>query len=366
MHDTTNIPPATPEEKRPSRPMGISPATRQAAFTAQVIDGLKTLAWVAPLTILIWIYAERKQATTRQNVSIPVEIRVNAKDKLVVPSDQNFTATLSGPQASVQRMIEAIGVPTADRHALIQITLDANSSGELRLSSGDYLLRNPIFRQAGISVRDVLPTTFTVTVFDMEERILPVRAPEGLKNIANPRFVPSEVTVRAPKQVLEAATKNNRDFVLADLSKADAINQPGHHDVPGVSVTPAFAPEHVTIEPTTVTASFEVNRPDAEATLEYPVPIWPAAPTAILAKYKVECPVVIPNIRVVGPPDQIDLLKSGGYRVVALLYVTPDDLRDGATHRKVLRFDLPPGVRVANDPEQYAVQFTLSERQQSE
>ena len=109
-----------------------------------------------------------------------------------------------------------------------------------------------------------------------------------------------------------------------------------------------------------------MNRPDAEATLEYPVPVWPSGPTAFLAKYKVECPVSVPNVHVMGPQDQIDLLKNGGYRVVALLYVTPDDLRDGNTHRKVLRFDLPPGVRVTNDPEQYTVQFTLMERPQTE
>jgi hypothetical protein len=369
MHEPTSTPTPAADETQPSRPLGLGRIAREAPFAARFIDGLKTLAWVAPLTILIWVYAERKQAIRRESVPIPVEVRVNSKDKLVVvrsPADQNFTATLSGPQASVQRVIETIGVPTADRHAVIQITLDGQSSGDLSLAAVDYLRRNPIFVQAGISVRDVVPANLNVTVYDMEERVIPVRAPDSLKNVTNPRFVPSEVTVRAPKQVLEDATKNNRLYVLPDLSKADAINQPGHHDVPGVSLLPAFPAEHVTIEPKTVTASFEVNRPDAEVTLEYPVPVWPAGPTAFMTKYKVECPVSIPNIHIVGPQDQIDLLKNSGYRVVALLYVTPDDLRDGNTHRKVLRFDLPPGVRVTNDPEQYTVTFTLIERPQNE
>ena len=76
-----------------------------------------------------------------------------------------------------------------------------------------------------------------------------------LKNVNNPRFVPSEVTVRAPKQALEEAAKANRLFVVADLAKADTISQPGHHEVPGVAVTAAFRPEHVTVEPKTVMAA---------------------------------------------------------------------------------------------------------------
>ena len=44
-------------------------------FTREaVISNLKTLAWVVPLTLLIWIYAEREQVGTQKDVSVPFEL----------------------------------------------------------------------------------------------------------------------------------------------------------------------------------------------------------------------------------------------------------------------------------------------------
>src|SRR5436305_9069569 len=39
----------------------------------QIASGLRSLLWVAPLTVLIWIYAEREQ-TTNAPVNIPIEV----------------------------------------------------------------------------------------------------------------------------------------------------------------------------------------------------------------------------------------------------------------------------------------------------
>ncbi len=370
MPDAT--PPTSPtpiDETRTVRPLEYGSLSKRSVVVDKVIDAIKTLAWVMPLTLLIWIYAERKQSATRSNVSFPVEVRINSKDRMVVlrdPPDHNLFATLTGPQANLQRVIDTIQAPLPGDRAVLQINVNPKAtSGDLTLDPKDALRTNPIFAQNGVSVRDVIPGGIRVTVMDMEERIVPVRAPDGVKNLANPRFVPAEVTVRAPRNVLKEAADNNRLYVIADIGKVEALNQSGRHEVPSVAVTTGFPSEYATIEPKIVTASFEVNRPDAEITIDS-VPVWPAGSTPFLARYKVECKTLsIPGVHIVGPQDQIDKLKSG-LPVVALLYVTPDDLRNGETHRKLVRWDIPDGCKVTGDPELYTVTFSLVERPQQD
>lgn len=332
------------------------------------LDGLKTFAWVAPLTILIWIYAERKQSATRNGVTVPVEVRINAKDKIVVlknPSDSNFIATLSGPQGSLQRVLDTLSTPLPGNHAPVQIVVDGKLSGDVPLSAQEYLRRSPLFAQAGIAVRDVFPATMTVSVLDMEDREVPVKAPDGIKDLTDSRFVPSQVTVRAPKVVFEKAAQDNRLYVTADLAKVEAARQPGHHDVKSIPVTPAFPSEYATLDQRAVDASFEVKRADAEATLNS-VPIWPAANVPFWEKYSIaECPTSLGIIHVKGPQDRIDEIKSQTFKVVALLYVTPDDA-DGTTKRSVLKIDLPAGVTVTDDAEQYTINFRVAKRSTTE
>src|SRR5689334_9844341 len=68
---------------------------RDAFGKQQLLDALKAFLWVAPLTILIWIYAEREQLATRKNFRVPVEIR-SADPRQVItitsPADESLSA----------------------------------------------------------------------------------------------------------------------------------------------------------------------------------------------------------------------------------------------------------------------------------
>src|SRR4051812_28677703 len=41
----------------------------------QLAAGVKQLMWVAPLTLLIWVYADREQQVPARGVLVPVEVR---------------------------------------------------------------------------------------------------------------------------------------------------------------------------------------------------------------------------------------------------------------------------------------------------
>src|SRR6059058_717573 len=77
----------------------------------QVISNLKTLAWVVPLTLLIWIYAEREQVASMKDVAVPfdlVSIDPNVSVSLSRTQDKNLLLELQGPQARLQDVLTAL------------------------------------------------------------------------------------------------------------------------------------------------------------------------------------------------------------------------------------------------------------------
>src|SRR5438094_5206075 len=82
---------------------------RENVTREQVISNLKTLAWVIPLTLLIWIYAEREQVGTMKDVSVPFELATDPNRSVSLaetrpPQDKNLILEIQGPQARLQEV----------------------------------------------------------------------------------------------------------------------------------------------------------------------------------------------------------------------------------------------------------------------
>ena len=357
--------------EQPSKPgvRTLDYGTPRAGFpgSEKLIDILKTLAWVAPLTILIWIYAEREQALSQPNVSISIEVRTTDGSRIITlkaPADRNVTATLSGPRTLVERIIHDLQSGSPD-HAALQIYIDPGKlpRGESSLETARYIANNPLFKGQGISVKEISPPTLRVDIDDFETQSLEVKSPPNIQNVQEVRFIPSKVTVRAPGRVFKDADASKL-YVVADFSKLGLLDQPGRHVVPGVPVSLAFRGESFNIDPQTVTASFEVKKPEAEMDLES-IAIFTDAPLPIFNGYRLDFkPLTVPRIHVMGPQDQIDQLKNNEFKPRAILDIAPEDTDQaaGAVHKKRLHFILPKDVRVVSDPDGYTVDFTLTER----
>src|SRR5258706_9196582 len=98
-------------------PLDYGHPAKRVPFGQKVVDVLKTFAWVAPLTVLIWIYAEREQSVPYSGVSFPIELRTTDSNRLVTlrdPSDHNVVATLLGPRTAVERVMRELQSGGAD------------------------------------------------------------------------------------------------------------------------------------------------------------------------------------------------------------------------------------------------------------
>jgi hypothetical protein len=124
----------------------------------QVGAGLQTLLWVAPLTVLIWIYAERQQQDVRPGVVLPLAVVSGNPTKVVrltSPSDGNLVVTLRGPRGAIDEALKRFNPLTGNRP--VEIQLDRTSGlGEQRVRAF-RIGEDKRLADAGITVDAVEP-----------------------------------------------------------------------------------------------------------------------------------------------------------------------------------------------------------------
>lgn len=336
----------------------------------QFVNFLKNLVWVAPLTLLIWVYAEREQTVTLGPVTFPIEVRTTDANKLVTlrkPQDKNVVVELSGPRARLDRVRELLQ-PRPDM-AAIEITVDPKMSepGQELLTIGQ-LNNNPVFRNSGITVKSAQPSYIYVAIDSYQEVDVPVKAPPDAENQLSDQtyFVPSTVKVRAPSQLVEAA-KSNALAVYADIGKRDEFKtKTGMVKLENVPLYWVVAGreqrEHVSIAPLTVTANVDIKPRDKTYEIAS-VPVFKETPDKFDDRYVVTYNTQNPinNVKVTGPDEEIAKIIDGSFKVKARVEVSSLDATDRPI-RKRLKFDLPPGVSLHKDNPTYEFEYSLSER----
>src|ERR1051325_4762153 len=112
----TSLQPVTPPAPRPKlslsaraqrelrERLGVSrPPGSDDSLGQRFVRKLRTFLWVAPLTVAIWIYAEREQVTELNDVRVPIEVRCDNPDRIatIVSDDRTVAVDLSGPRANL-------------------------------------------------------------------------------------------------------------------------------------------------------------------------------------------------------------------------------------------------------------------------
>ncbi len=328
------------------------------------ISRLKTLAWVAPLTFLIWVYARQEQIVKESNITFPIEVKSNDPNRvvtLVYPADKNLVAELEGPRAQLEDVKRKLW-PKGGL-ASVQIDVDTSRLGEYQISALPQLQSNPIF--SGITIDGCQPVSLGVRIDQIVTRMVPVEAPPGLASVQSVRFDPPMVEVRAPESALKQAEQNHQLVVYANLSGLPVLKQPGQHEMELGLTSPIQSEENVSLSPGTVRAILQVRQAD-ETLMISSMPIWAAGPADLWGRYKVVFSLPQPfltNVMVIGPHDKIELLNKQGVnsKCKAYIDVTTDDLPVGQTHTRRVRFDLPEGIRVAPASAGIQVDFKLAE-----
>src|SRR5213595_2266122 len=117
-----------------------------------IIGHLKTLAWVVPLTLLIWIYAEREQVARTKNVSVPIDPVVDPSRivTLIRPADRNVMLELEGPQANLQEVVQKLQAGEFPHGLQLDIPMTFGADREHQIPALSLIQNQRIFRDKGI------------------------------------------------------------------------------------------------------------------------------------------------------------------------------------------------------------------------
>jgi hypothetical protein len=343
-------------------------------FSAErIISVLKTLAWVAPLTLLIWIWAEREQVATLENNTLPFKITSPDANRIAYlrpGQDSNLVVDLQGPRARVENVLQRLRGGEYPEGLVIQLDRNLPPNREHTLPTLSLIADLPIFRDNGISVARVAPARLDVVVEPMIELEARVAPPPSVTNLGpETAFDPPTVRVRGPasdvraaEQAFAARQPPQPLTVYADLAGNDALRTPGRttlNNVPLVLPDELDDPgERITLDRREVTAHLHVRAADEEWTMPS-MTVRLDLPKG-MDEYTVEYNNAIANVKLIGPKDVIEDLKrpDSEFKPYALLRVGREDL-GGRRSRQVRFVDLPPGVRAV---EQREVAFELVPR----
>jgi hypothetical protein len=362
--------PSPPRPLRTKLRWAIRTWARSTFSRDSFLASLRSLLWVAPLTLLIWIYAEREQVVPLKGVPVALDTRSNEVGRVVrllSPAGGTVSLELEGPQAELEQVkdwLESTSVP---------IEVDRNlGPGEHQFPIAAQLNRLPKISSSGVTVVSSIPAEVRVFVDPIKQWDLEVKArPEDKKTLSGPQvFTPAKVRISGPQSVIEAAMQTAAAQGQSLVAYANfapfkqQLAEPGKHSLSSVAVSPSVRIDDasVTVSPATVSADIEVTD-KAEKTITLPyVRVLAAYPPDVQKADQLK-PVyesTIPNVIVSGPDQQIALLQEQKFVPAAIFEVRYDEV-ESPTPAPVM-FQLPPGVHVSEQDAQRKITYTFKPR----
>lgn len=315
---------------------------------------VKTLAIVIPITLIIWIYAEREQVVVQGVSDVPV--RINSSDptldvEMVGGPDHKVNLKLTGPQQALERVRQQL---TSGITINLLSSMPVGNNEPVNIA--ERIQNMELFKSNGVTVLD--PQTIQPLNVNIDQHLqldLPVEIPPAVTNLtADTRFDPPKVTISGPRHLFLPGLK-----VYADLAGNESLNKPGPHTVTRVHVMLSAPQEGLRVVPPMVNAEIVVRNADEEYTIPN-IPIHIDCTALLLTKYDIAVSggyTTKPTV-VIGPPEEIKKLQDGSFPPSAVLEVVEAD-SGAAQPRKPLHYVLPEGVKVKPDSQQ-EVDFTLT------
>jgi YbbR-like protein len=341
-----------------------SPSAELARWARQTFtrenfkSALASMIWVIPLTVLIWVYGAQNSMSD-QPLSVNLSLASSDPKQVLTPSEANRSVqlTLHGAEAAIQQVVQTLSEPGSS--GLVVPINETLQAGSVELNSVEQLNQAPLFKNNGVTVLSCNPSTLQVIVDEMQEREVPVVAPnDPTLNLNSATFDPPTVKISGPARELESPT-GSRLAVTVDVAALGPL-RPGLHTA-DVSVVPPSAA--LKVSPTTVKATLNVREEDEHFTL-LSVPVWPCEPNILGKDHLQYSPMTLNNVQVFGPPEKILQLKGDqpAFTPIAWFRVTREDVGRPNTPKQ-LKFDLPDGVHVSDADAQQTVDVKVTEEQ---
>jgi hypothetical protein len=316
---------------------------------AGVLDILKSLVVVVPVTLLIWLLAESESLRIEK---MRVEIVLAAADQsnrtIRVAPGQDFrneaTLQIEGPNARVDALVAKLRGPIRLEPGMPGVPLE---TGLQSIDLQTAISNHPLLRESRVSITDVEPASVPVqidTVTTKEARVRLELPPEmSLEGAAE--VSPPIVKVRLPEssvKLLEswgtgAGGSGGEPEVVARLDRASLAGlAEGRRAV--INAVPIELPpglkdlDSVAVAPGQVSVSL-TPRGRTDRWVATNVPVHVRLSPAELGRWSIEVAPedrVLQEVAISGPGEMVDGYKKGATRLVAFVALGFEDLERAA------------------------------------
>lgn len=364
----TNLPKTPPPADRPA-PLSYRAAPPRTSRTARGMQKVRefmrpdhlrefgsTLALVAPLTVLIWVWAEReqtvgsKESPEKQTFQIAVRSGgVGQSVALAQGQGDSILVGFTGPKVGLDAMKESMLRDASKRRLVIDVGDTFEPGQPYPVPIDAALNQQKIFRDNGLTVVSAEPSVVQVFVDRQVERDVPVRLPPELTDaVAQATFEPKTVKVRGPERTIKQLEANGALKAELDVSNlAELRNRPGAKvELPQVPLRPIEGASTVSFDTSSI-AKVTLQLSQEEQGELRSVVVFVSKPAGLNVTTTVT-PLVLTGVKVTGPSEALRLLREEKVTPApsAVLTITLDDKGTHEGTRVPTIVNLPPGVRV--------------------
>ena len=345
---TLGIPTATGKaEKRPTfSAAGKSNHIEQHSLAS----GLRTFLWVAPLTALIWIYAEREQID-RADVRVPIKLVSKSTDRIITvqtPTERPTTISLDiqGPKAGLGELRDVLSKAPLE----VYISPEVGYEGDISLA--EPITKSDLFKTYAVTVSAARPPV-KIKVEAKAAKRVPVKPRPQDKFFGTVTFEPESVIVEGPKDALESIKPENL-VAFADM-RDFASKGPGSY-AQDVQISLGSFVDGITMKDS-VRAKVEISKSAPYQISAIPIVLQLNSLLLADDKLKITAPPTIRGVDVIGPADAIESLKQFKFPAAVLVDMNDDKRFDFSAIATVKDFPItlragdyrmPPGVTVNN------------------
>lgn len=342
-------PPRRAAIRRNSSLARLRPKVRDFFRRERLREFVSTLALVAPLTVLVWVWAEREQAVdvpVKKLFGIAVTSSIPGKTVALAPGQPDtVTVEMTGPRAGVEGIRDAIAKDLSKARLVIDVSRDYDPGGPYTLPLESILDQQKIFIDYGVTITSSEPANLSINVDRRVERDVPVKLPaEIAASVQTATFEPKSVKIRGPERVIKQLEANSELRAELELSNPTELRSRGTRSIslPNVPLR-AIAAQGVTFDTPTITSVTLTLSQEEPAELK-PVYVFISQPAGLKVKTTVN-QLVVSGVRVIGPNDALRQLREGKVVPQAVLTITRDDQGKRGERTPVIQ-NLPAGVRV--------------------
>jgi hypothetical protein len=352
------------------RALGLSGRRLRRGWTRErLAEVVRTLVYVVPLTLLIWVWAQDQQIDVRDKQNVPIRIehldgqkvvtvlRTASGEQVTRRGDSVLaTLTLRGPRIGLNAVLRALN--DDQRPTMFNLRIRDRAAEQTTISLEELLNEVDALRDAGVSVVQVTPSDLFISIEDRKQVDARIVANIDPDNLAGPvEFDPPSLMLTGPASAINELVGADGQVTLPANLPEDAL--PGDHEVNVTVRVPESLAGRVTPDTAFVTARYTL-RERREETLELPfaVPVMAevaAAWQGSIIAYEFD-PVVLTALRVRGPADLIDALRRNDTRLRSQIRAVVQLERDdegrigGERITRQVEVQLPDGLVLEGEP----------------